>query len=201
MVKDIDTVGGTIGGTGVSLISGISFAQSIAFDYIGQRLYWSNPKVQTIYRCALTTLITTNTTSCQTREPLQVVTMAREIAVDSYKGLLLWSTGHSIEMSRMNGYAHGTLVQNGLFSGKQIMGMTLDTEQSRIYWITRSASGSSLQRLQYNIRGAQMPMVIANFEDTSITGPIRYFNDRLLWLQVTNDKYISIQPCNVSRAT
>lgn len=46
--------------------------------------------------------------------------MAREIVVDSYKGLLLWSTGHSIEMSRLNGYAHGVLHQNGLFSGESL---------------------------------------------------------------------------------
>lgn len=168
-------------------IKGISFAQSIAFDYIGQRLYWSNPKQQTIYRCFLRG---SGSLKCESRERLQLVTMAREIAVDAYKGHILWSTGHSIEMSRMNGYAHGTLFQHGLFSGKQIMGMTLDTEQSRVYWITRSASGSSLQRLQYNIRGVQMPMVIANYDDTTITGPIRYFNDRLLWLQVNQNNYI-----------
>lgn len=70
--------------------------------------------------------------------------------------------------------------------------MTLDTEQSRIYWVTRSGSASSLQRLQYNIRGAQMPMIIAQFEDTAITGPIRYFNERLLWLQVSQQKVFSV---------
>lgn len=174
----------------MTLLKGISFAQSIAFDYIGQRLYWSNPRQQTIFRCPLP-LLSSEEVECSSREPLQLVTMAQEIAVDSYKGLLLWSTGHSIEMSRLNGYAHGTLFQNGMFSGKQIMGMTLDTEQSRIYWITRSASGSVVQRLQYNIRGAQLPMVIANYEDTSITGPIRYFNDRLIWLQGSSEAVIT----------
>lgn len=57
------------------------------------------------------------------REALQIVTIAREIAVDSYKGDLVWTTGHSIEMSRMNGYDHETLFQNGLFSGKLKKGL------------------------------------------------------------------------------
>lgn len=64
------------------------------------------------------------------------------------------------------------------------MGMTLDTEESRIYWITRSAMGSTLQTLQYSKRAEKSTIIIANYEDTLITGPIRYFNDKLLWIQV-----------------
>jgi proto-oncogene tyrosine-protein kinase ROS len=180
----------------VSLLKGISYAQSIAFDYIGQRLYWSNPKQQTILRCTFTldgsgVPSSVMSSSASRAERLQLVTMAREIAVDSFKGLLLWSTGHSLEMSRLNGYSHGTLFQTGLFSGAQIMGITLDTDQSRIYWITRSSTGSKLQRLSYNIRGAQLPMVIANYDDMTIAGPIRYFNDRLIWLQGSSEAVIT----------
>ncbi|ODM95791.1 Proto-oncogene tyrosine-protein kinase ROS [Orchesella cincta] len=188
----------------ITKLTGVPNAQSIAFDYIGQKLYWSNPKQQTILRCSFikgsvgnrnNLAVNVETVNpCSQREKaerLQVITMAREIAVDSYKGLLLWSTGHSLELSRLNGYSHRTLHQTGLFSGIHIMGITLDTDQSRVYWISRSATGSTLQRFNYNIRGAQLPMIIANYDDTSITGPIRYFNERLIWLQGPSEAVIT----------
>ncbi|CAG7731891.1 unnamed protein product [Allacma fusca] len=165
-------------------IRSISYAHSIAFDYIGQKLYWSNPKRQAILRCSIGLC----DESRENVELLQVVTIAREIAIDSENAFLLWSTGHSLEISRLNGYNHSVLYQTGLFSGVQIMGLTVDTgvlsglDKSKVYFITRSSTGSKLWEMRYT-ENQQAPKIVANFNEVSITGPIRYFNDRLMWLQ------------------
>lgn len=150
-------------------LRGISFAQSLAFDYIGEKLYWSNPKKQSIFYCSLNDINSVSSIKLAS-ERLEIVTTAKELVTDSYKALLLWTTGHSIEMSRLNGYHHTILHSVGIFSGIRIMGITLDTEQWRIYWISRSSLGSSLMRLNYNTKSTQMPSVLANLEDVSITG-------------------------------
>jgi hypothetical protein len=154
--------------SGVKHLKGISYAQSLAFDYMGERLYWSNPKKQALLRCSLKEIEAGNVKTGA--EWLPVMTTAQEIAIDSYKALLLWSTDHSIEMSRLNGHQHSVLHSVGLFTGKRIMGIALDTDQSRIYWISRSSTGSDLYRLSYNVKSTQAPSLIAKFDDVSISG-------------------------------
>lgn len=58
-------------------------------------------------------------------EPLPILTMAREIAIDSVNAYLYYATSHSVERSRLNGQDHFVYMQNALFSGKH--GNTLKT--------------------------------------------------------------------------
>ena len=167
---------------GVKHLRGISFAHSVAFDYMGEKLYWSNPKKQAILRCNLKDIDSGNIKLSS--EWLPVMTTAQEIVIDSYKALLLWTTGHSLEVSKLNGYHHSVLYSVGLFTGIRIMGITLDTDQSRIYWISRSSSGSTLYRLSYNVKSTQVPSVIANFDDISISGNSEFVILLILMLDI-----------------
>jgi len=149
-------------------ISDIKYAKSLAYDYIGQKLYWSNPKEQSMFRCNMK--LSSTGARCELKERLPIVTMAWEMALDCPEGLLIWTTGHSLEKAKLNGQYQGTLYQTGLFSGVRILGITLDTYQSRIYWVSRSAAGSTLQRLGYNIKSAQLPMVIEKSQLAFVPG-------------------------------
>lgn len=150
----------------VTQVLGVSYAQSIAYDYIGQKLYWSNPKQQMILRC--------NAGACdhssEKMEWLHIITMAKEIAVDSMQGILVWNTGHTLEACRMNSYSRTDLYQTGLFSGVQITGFTLDSDLPRAYFVTRSSSGSDLWKLGYDLRRKQKPTLITRLTDANLLG-------------------------------
>jgi len=166
----------------LSHLDGITFAHSISFDPTGQKIYWSNPKKQAILRASVHDAQEDRIQV--TPEYLPVVTTALEITLDSARALLIWTTGHSIEISRLNGRNQQNLVSVGLFSGIRILSVSVDTEAERIFWLTRSSTGSALFQMNYN-RGTstETPKEIARFEETSFTGPIRFFSERLLVLQ------------------
>lgn len=155
----------------ITQVRGISYAQSIAYDYIGQKLYWSNPKRQMVLRCSVGGC----DNSADKMEWLRIVTMAKEIAIDSLKGTLVWNTGHSLEASKLNGYHPIVLYQTGLFSGVQIMGFTLDGSD-HVYFVTRSSSGSVLRQLTYDKRGRPRPVEIARFNEINLLGKSAFSN-------------------------
>lgn len=52
-------------------------------------------------------------------EPLPIVTLARELNIDSINAYLYWSNGHSVECARLNGAERRPYYSGQLFSGKQ----------------------------------------------------------------------------------
>lgn len=54
-------------------------------------------------------------------EPLPILTVAKELNVDSIEGFIYWSTGHAVECARLNGKQRKTYYPAELFSGKQGM--------------------------------------------------------------------------------
>ncbi|KAL1483200.1 hypothetical protein MTO96_013085 [Rhipicephalus appendiculatus] len=102
----------------------ITHAAAVAVDWLAPKLYWSSPLRQMISRSNL---------DGTHPEALPFLTMAQEIAVDSLAGYLYWATSHSVECSRLNGDDRLSFFQTGLFSGKQVMGLTLDVGNRKVY--------------------------------------------------------------------
>ncbi|KAL1139033.1 hypothetical protein AAG570_009094 [Ranatra chinensis] len=94
----------------VSRIRDIDSVGSIAVDWIGKKLYWSNPKQQ---------LITRGNLNGTQQEPLPILTVAKELNVDALHGYIYWSTGHAVECAHLNGKQRKTYYPAELFSGKQ----------------------------------------------------------------------------------
>lgn len=109
---------------------------SIAVDWVGQRLYWSNPKQQLV-SCRIKSLvrgvwlaahsphgslfplqITRGNLNGGQQEPLPILTVAKELIVDAANAFLYWSTGHGVECARLNGKGRRTYYPAELFSGK-----------------------------------------------------------------------------------
>lgn len=53
------------------------------------------------------------------REPVPIVTVAKELTIDSLGAYIYWNTGHAVEAARLNGENKMIYYPAQLFSGKQ----------------------------------------------------------------------------------
>lgn len=53
------------------------------------------------------------------REPVPIVTVAKELTIDSLGAYIYWNTGHAVEAARLNGENKMVYFPAQLFSGKQ----------------------------------------------------------------------------------
>jgi proto-oncogene tyrosine-protein kinase ROS len=165
----------TKGMSAISLIGKIDSVESVAVDWIGKRLYWSNPTQQLITRSYL---------NGEQQEPLPILTLAKEIKIDALQGWIYYSTGHAVEACRLNGKDKHIYVQLQLYSGKQIMGLTLDIENHKLFWIVRSYEQSTLYSAPLaDAKQKNRVYFEKQLKDSNLEGPLTHFSDRLLWLQ------------------
>lgn len=157
----------------------IDSIESIAIDWISRKLYWSNPSQQLITRANL---------SGMAQEPLSIVAPAREIKIDALRGYIYYSTGNAVYANRLNGRNLTTYFMEQLYSGKQVMGLTMDIENQMIYWIVRSYDMKSYlySAPMVDMWQKNMAPVEAYLEEKSLQGPLVYFSDRLMWIQSNN---------------
>ncbi|KAJ8934365.1 hypothetical protein NQ314_013406 [Rhamnusium bicolor] len=156
---------------------------SIAIDWIGMKLYWSNTKQQLIIRGNL------NGTQ---QEPL-LTALAKELNIDSIKAYLYWSTGIKVECAHLNGVDRIEYHDVQFFSGKQVMGLTLDMDQKFVYWIVRGSEGSNLYKapMQGYWDKKLSVEIVSSLQKPNMQGPLCYFHKRLLWLQDDKNAAIS----------
>lgn len=147
----------------------------VAVDWIGRRLYWSNPTQQVINRGKL---------NGEPGEPLSIVAAAKEIKIDALRGNIYFSTGLTVESCRLNGKHPKKYFTVPPYSGKQVMGLTLDLDDQKIYWIVRSYQGSSLysaKLLDMWFNETEPEVVETKLEEKNLNGPLTHFSDRLVW--------------------
>ncbi|XP_059618544.1 protein sevenless isoform X2 [Phlebotomus argentipes] len=149
--------------------------ESIAVDWIGKRLYWSNPTQQLITRSHL---------NGDQQETLPILAVAKELRIDSLRGFIYFSTGHAVESCRLNGKNRRTYYSVELYSGLQVMGLTLDMDNQLVYWIVRRYDSSSLYSAQMaGSFASNMSVTETKLGEASLQGPLTHFSDRLMWLQ------------------
>ncbi|XP_039755125.1 proto-oncogene tyrosine-protein kinase ROS isoform X1 [Pararge aegeria] len=160
---------------------------SLAVDWVGKKIYWSNPKQQ---------LITRGNFDGGNREPVPIVTVAKELTIDSLEAYIYWNTGHAVEASRLNGENKIIYYPAQLFSGKQVMGLTADLENKWLYWLVRSYDGSELHRaptadqISAGINEVSGSLV-TRLSGTATLGPLCYFSGRLVWVQDSSRAVVS----------
>ncbi|KYQ48889.1 Proto-oncogene tyrosine-protein kinase ROS [Trachymyrmex zeteki] len=152
---------------------------SVAVDWISKKLYWANPKQQIITRANL---------NGSQQEPMSILAIVKELMIDSLEAYLYWSTGHAVEVARLNGQDRRYYHLDEIFNGKQVMGLTLDAENRYVYWIVRSyESGSIVYRAPTSERIPMnqkiIPEKVSALQHPNMQGPLCYFSEHLLWLQ------------------
>ncbi|CAK1555335.1 unnamed protein product [Leptosia nina] len=160
---------------------------SLAVDWVGKKIYWSNPKQQ---------LITRGNFDGSNREPVPIVTVAKELTIDSLGAYIYWNTGHAVEAARLNGENKLIYYPAQLFSGKQVMGLTADLENKWLYWLVRSYDGSELHRAptadKLSLGSNEVSgTLVSRLSGTATLGPLCYFSERLIWVQDASRAVVS----------
>ncbi|XP_050428827.1 proto-oncogene tyrosine-protein kinase ROS isoform X2 [Adelges cooleyi] len=118
-------------------VEGINSVQNIAIDWLGRKIYWSDPLKKSISR--------ENLCGGQKEELLILSNdFVKELKVESVGGYLYWSTEYTVQSSKLNGKGHHYYTVNH-FNGK-IMGLAVDSVDHWVYWILREQQTSKLYR-------------------------------------------------------
>ncbi|XP_031627487.1 proto-oncogene tyrosine-protein kinase ROS-like isoform X2 [Contarinia nasturtii] len=152
--------------------------QAIAVDWIGRRLYWFNPLHQVLTRG--------NLINFESEILFALTAVEVDIKIDAIRGYLYFSTGNSVEYCRLNcnDKNRKKFYTIESFTGRKVMGLTLDFDINRVYWIIRGYESATLA-IAPLIYDEYSTVVIEEFilTENKILGPLAYLSNRLMWLQ------------------
>lgn len=184
-----------------NLLGRINGANLISIDWLAPKLYFSNEIQQTISRCNL---------DGSQFETLPLFSNVKELVLDSTTALMYWSTGHSIEVATFNAIYKQKYYQVGLFSDKNIVGLTLDYSTNKLYYYVQTFESSSLysgnllntKQVSNGAFDIQMKL-ISNLPVKAFNqGPLNYYSHKMFWLnsdhQVTVTDYSGLNPSTIS---
>lgn len=151
--------------------------EHVAIDWIGERLYWSDPR-GTINRGDL---------QGHMQELLPIFkSQLTELKIDSIRGDIYFSNGNAVETCRLNGNNQRSYISHKIYSGKQVMGLTLDMESERVYWFERSQDMMILMKAPLARNWIDVP-AIEEIEIPKVhhrlIGMLSHFSNRLFWLK------------------
>ncbi|XP_041873234.1 proto-oncogene tyrosine-protein kinase ROS [Corvus kubaryi] len=178
------------GTTENTCVSDIRNARMLAFDWLGQCLYWAG-KANTIYRKSLQ--------GGHIDVVAHVVFPVKDLAVDSVNGYLYWATTYSVESTRLNGEEYLMLQEQLQFSGKQVVGVTLDLTYGFLYWLVQDGLCLNLYRTSLCKEGCGNAIVteFAAWSTSEISqGALEYYSGRLFW--INRLRFITTQEVNQS---
>ncbi|NXC72157.1 ROS1 kinase, partial [Anhinga anhinga] len=171
-------------------VSDVRNARMLAFDWLGQCLYWAG-KANTIYRKSLL--------GGRVDIVVHVVFLVKDLAVDSVNGYLYWATMYSVESARLNGEEYLMLQEQLQFSGKQVVGLTLDLTYGFLYWLVQDNLCLNLYRVALCKEGCGNAIVteFAAWSTSEISqGALEYYSGRLFW--INSLQFITTQEVNQS---
>ncbi|XP_061846106.1 proto-oncogene tyrosine-protein kinase ROS [Colius striatus] len=173
-----------------SYVSGIRNARILALDWLGQCLYWAGT-ANTIYRKSLP--------GGHIDVVAHVMFPVKDLVVDSVNGYLYWATLYSVESTRLNGEEYFMLQEQLQFSGKQVVGLTLDLTCGFLYWLVQDSLCLILYRVSLCKEGCGNAIVteFAAWSTSEISpGSLEYYSGRLFW--INNLQFITTQEINQS---
>lgn len=105
--------------------------------------------------------------------------------IDSLRGDLYFSTAsHTVETCRLNANERKIYTTNeNKFAENHIIGLTLDLDNERIYWIVRNFDGFIMSSAPLSNKwkfGQKIKTV--KLQEGPPYGPLTHFSDRLMWL-------------------
>ncbi|XP_068040421.1 proto-oncogene tyrosine-protein kinase ROS isoform X1 [Anomalospiza imberbis] len=171
-------------------VSDVRNARMLAFDWLGQCLYWAG-KANTIYRKSLW--------GGHIDIVAHVVFPVKDLVVDSVNGYLYWATMYSVESTRLNGEEYLMLQEQLPFSGKQVVGVALDLTYGFLYWLVQDSLCLNLYRASLCKEGCSNAIIteFAAWSTSEISqGALEYYSGRLFW--INSLQFITVQEVNQS---
>ncbi|XP_058604533.1 proto-oncogene tyrosine-protein kinase ROS-like isoform X3 [Onychostoma macrolepis] len=160
-------------------------AEALAFDWLGQYLYWS---------CNTNQICRGSVSGHGVEIFLQAEQKILSFVVDSLNAAIYWTTETSVEGCRLDGEDYQLLEKLSVFSGKEVAGITLNMIEGNLYWLVQDGSLINLYRV--NLSGDRMQkskaLEFARWTTSQITdNQVGYYSGRLVWLD--ENKQLRIQ--------
>eukprot|EP00079_Xenopus_tropicalis_P035726 XP_017949497.1 PREDICTED: proto-oncogene tyrosine-protein kinase ROS [Xenopus tropicalis] len=166
----------------------IKRAGPLAFDWIGQSIYWADKFSTMVYRKQLATAGAETVVVAQYQ--------VNDMAVDSVNAFLYWTTDFTVDSSRLNGQNYKLIQNLTLFSNKQVVALTLDLKFADLYWIVKDGLKLNLYKSGLRKDGSTNAVVkvieFASWSTSEISQHVlMFYSDRLFW--INGQKYITVQ--------
>ncbi|KAK9959557.1 hypothetical protein ABG768_009676 [Culter alburnus] len=163
-------------------------AEALAFDWLGQYLYWS---------CNSNQICRGSTSDHGVEIFLQAEQKILSLVIDSLNAAIYWTTETSVEVCRLDGEDYQLLDKLSVFSGKEVAGITLNVIEGNLYWLVQDGSLLNLYRLNISPHRTQKSKAVEFARWT--TSQISYhqvgsYSGRIVWLD--ESKQLRIQELN-----
>ncbi|XP_039528142.1 proto-oncogene tyrosine-protein kinase ROS [Pimephales promelas] len=163
-------------------------AEALAFDWLGQYLYWS---------CNSNQICRGSPTSGHGVEIFhQAEQKILSLVIDSLNAAIYWTTETSVEGCRLDGEDYKLLDKLSVFSGKEVAGITLNVIEGNLYWLVQD--GSLLNLYRVNISPLRMQSKVEEFARWTTSQisnhQVGSYSGRLVWLD--EKKQLRIQELN-----
>ncbi|KAG9268932.1 proto-oncogene tyrosine-protein kinase ROS [Astyanax mexicanus] len=166
-------------------------ADAVAFDWLGQYLYWS----------CNTSMICRGLKSGMDAEVfLTAKQKVESLLLDSPNAAIYWSTETTVEVCRLDGENRQLLKELSVFSGRKIAGIAADLTERNLYWLEQDGSYIHLYRADISSEGSQDSRVTLFLRWSSsqvLNQQLAYYSGRLLWLG--DDGELRIQEVDQNR--
>ncbi|ELU14561.1 hypothetical protein CAPTEDRAFT_210985 [Capitella teleta] len=121
------------GGRPTTRLHHVHNATAIAFDWLGNYIYWYNRKHNMIQRVSLDP--TRGGTTPETVFDGSAV--VQDIVLDSLQGYIYWTTGQTLESSLLNGEGRQSVERLPLYAARFIFGLACDLQGRALYWLRK----------------------------------------------------------------
>lgn len=156
--------------------------QTVAVDWIGERLFWLTTDKPVIFRSGLD--------GRDAEALLTVATGGIDVQVDALGGWLYYASASTVAACRLNGrHRYRYYELTNWFADMQVQALALAADVGRVYWIGRGHDRASLfsapmRRLDGDAASAAAGQRLEHpLHDKQFSGPLTYVSDRLVWLQ------------------
>ncbi|KAK7463223.1 hypothetical protein BaRGS_00038208, partial [Batillaria attramentaria] len=171
----------------------VGHAYSVAYDWLGGKIFWSEPKLGVIRRCDRRGIY----------PELIYQAEARDIAVDSIAGRLYWATANSIDTAYLNGDNHLEIFSVPFFSGHRVISLALNFDLGKLMWYVKSYDSQELYMADMiPVNGGSGLEVLrtvrpaGSFHSISQTSGLQYYSHRLFWVDGGDALVVGDMQCN-----
>ncbi|XP_029434573.1 proto-oncogene tyrosine-protein kinase ROS isoform X2 [Rhinatrema bivittatum] len=163
-------------------IKGVQRAHILAFDWIGGMLYWADTKVNRILRMPLDADVPQGVIGVSGR--------ITDLELDPLAGYIYWTTAHTLECARLNGAQLKVLVEIPTFASKQIKGLSVNLEDTMLYWMVQESSRTEIYQAELcKNRYCKTSSSFKIFSVDSVEASyheLQYYSARLAWISETD---------------
>ncbi|MGH0138789.1 UNVERIFIED_CONTAM: hypothetical protein FKN15_001751 [Acipenser sinensis] len=160
------------------VLHGVQEVAALAVDWIGNTLHWADRKTNWVLRRSVVGSLTENVALAAGR--------VIDLQLDPLAGFVYWITAHTVEGAHLNGDRPDVLLELPSFSGKQIMGLSVDFDHRVFYWVTQDSNTFEIYQadlLHTGQNSSVNPVKIFSSASMRISRPaLQYCCGRLVWI-------------------